>query len=634
MPSSDEPPPRPSAAHATHSDEERNLRLIIDTIPALAWSARPDGSAEFFSQYYLDYIGFSADQAHGLGWTAAVHPDDLPDLVATWQRITAAGGAGEAEARLRKHDGEYRWFLFRANPLHDARGAVVKWYGVNTDIEGRKRAEDALRESERQFRLLVETIPALVWRGTADGDLDYLNQRAVAYLGHTAQGLSGGRWLDVIHPDHRDAAIRRWMHSVATGASYDDVYQLRRADGEFRWTQSVGEPFRDAEGRITQWYGIIVDIDDRKRAEQDLHRSETFLAQAQRLTLTGSLWWDVATGEVVWSDETFRVMAVATTTKPSVEHWLSRVHPDDVSTVREMIERAAADGVNADSQHRLLMPDGAVKHVHVVLQQIGREPRRHQFVGAVTDVTARRRSEMALDEARAELAHVARLATLSTLTASITHEVSQPLSGIITNAATCLRMLDAKPPDLDGARQTARRTIRDGNRAAEVIAGLRALFTRKDSVIESVDLNAATREVMALATDELQRSRILLRSELAADLPAVLGDRTQLQQVVLNLLRNAADAMGAVHDRPRQLLITTLRRPKDVLLSVRDAGPGFDPLMRDHLFEAFYTTKPEGMGIGLSVSRSIIEGHHGRLWADLNDGPGATFSFSIPAQPS
>jgi len=634
MSSSEEPPPRPRAPQVTHSDEERNLRLIIDSIPALAWSARTDGSAEFFSQYYLDYIGFSADQAQGLGWTAAVHPDDLGSLLATWQRIIATGAAGEAEARLRKHDGEYRWFLFRTNPLHDDAGAIVKWYGINTDIEDRKRAEDALRESERQFRLLVETIPALVWRGTADGDLDYLNQRAVEYLGRTAESLSGGRWLEVIHPDHRDATVQRWMDSVSKGTSYDDVYQLRRADGQFRWTQSVGEPFRDAQGRITQWYGVIVDIDDRKRAEQNLRRSETFLAQAQRLTLTGSLWWDVATGHIVWSDETFRVMEVPTTTEPSVELVLSRVYPDDLALVREMIERAAADGVNIDFEHRLLMPDGAVKHVRVVLQQVGREPGRPEFVGALTDVTARRQPEIALDKARAELAHVARLATLSTLTASITHEVSQPLSGIITNAGTCLRMLDATPPDLDGARQTARRTIRDGNRAAEVIAGLRALFTRKESVIESVDLNAATREVMALATDELQRNSIGLRSDLAPDLPEIPGDRIQLQQVVLNLLRNAADAMAAVHDRPRQVLITTRRRDQDVLLSVRDSGPGFDPRLRDQLFDAFYTTKVDGMGIGLSVSRSIVEGHHGRLWADLNDGPGATFSFSIPAPPS
>jgi PAS domain S-box-containing protein len=363
----------------------------------------------------------------------------------------------------------------------------------------RTQAEDALRNSERQYRLLVDTIPALVWRGTADGDLDFLNQRAVEYLGHTAESLSKGRWLDVIHPDHRDATVRRWMQSVASGTSYDDIYQLRRADGQFRWTRSIGEPLRDAHGRIIQWYGVIVDVEERKRTEAELRRSEAFLAQAQRLTLTGSIWWDVATGDVIWSDETFRVMEVPRTTQPSVDLVLSRVHPEDLPVVREHLARAANDGANVEFAHRLLMPEGSVKHVHVVLQNIGRQPGKLEFVGAVTDVTARKeaelenaRAEEALNRARAELAHVARLATLNTLTASIAHEVNQPLTGIITNASTCLRMLDADPPYLDGVRQTATRVLRDGNRAADVIARLRALFTRKEFTLESLDLNAAT----------------------------------------------------------------------------------------------------------------------------------------------
>jgi PAS domain S-box-containing protein len=480
------------------------------------------------------------------------------------------------------------------------------------------------------FRLLVETIPALVWRGTAAGDLNYLNQRAIDYLGHTAESLSNGRWLELIHPDHRDAVVQRWMHSVATGESYDDVYQLRGAEGQFRWIHSVGEPLRDIDGRISHWYGVIVDVDERKRTEVDLRRSEAFLAQAQRLTLTGSIWWDVTTGELIWSDQTFRVIDVPLSTKPSVELALSRVHPEDLLFVRDTLDRAAREGLDLDFEHRLLMPDGAVKYVHLVLQNISAEPDRPRFVGAVTDVTARTRAEAQLRGAYESLAHVARAATLSTLTASIAHEVNQPLTGIITNAATCLRMLDAHPPDLDGARETARRTIRDGNRAADVIASLRALFAKKEFALEPLDLNAATREVLALATSELQRHRIALESGLADDLPWISGDRIHLQQVILNLLRNAVDAMAAVQDRPRHVLITTCRAGDDVRLSIRDSGPGFDPRMTDQLFDAFYTTKGEGMGVGLSVSRSIIEKHHGRLWAELNDGPGATFSLALP----
>jgi C4-dicarboxylate-specific signal transduction histidine kinase len=250
------------------------------------------------------------------------------------------------------------------------------------------------------------------------------------------------------------------------------------------------------------------------------------------------------------------------------------------------------------------------------------------------EAQVRARTE-ALARAQSELAHVARVTSLGALTASIAHEVNQPLSGIITNASTCLRMLAADPPNVDGARETARRTIRDGNRASDVITRLRALFSKKEATTESVDLNEATREVIALSLSELQRNRVILRTELADDLPLVTGDRVQLQQVVLNLLQNASDAMSGVDDRPRQLLIRTEREEGDrVRLSVQDAGVGLDPQAMDRLFEAFYTTKNEGMGMGLSISRSIIERHHGRLWAAPNDGPGATFSFSIPCAPA
>jgi signal transduction histidine kinase len=219
------------------------------------------------------------------------------------------------------------------------------------------------------------------------------------------------------------------------------------------------------------------------------------------------------------------------------------------------------------------------------------------------------------------------------LTASIAHEVNQPLSGIITNAGTCLRMLAADPPNVEGARETVRRTIRDGNRAADVISRLRALYGKKEPTIESVDLNEATREVLALSLSELQRNRVIVQQYLVDDLPLVAGDRVQLQQVILNLFRNASDAMSTIDDRPRDLLIRTEPDDDDrVRLSVSDVGIGFEPQATDKLFEAFYTTKDEGMGIGLSVSRSIIERHHGRLWAMPNNGPGVTFSFSVPCK--
>jgi len=295
-----------------------------------------------------------------------------------------------------------------------------------------------------------------------------------------------------------------------------------------------------------------------------------------------------------------------------------------------MIDRAERGLDDFEYEHRLLMPDGSVKYLHLVAHRTANE-HELEYIGAVQDVTQRRFDEEALSEARSELAKAARTMSLGVLTASIAHEVNQPLSGIITNASTCVRMLDADPPNVEGARITAQRTIRDGNRASEVITRLRALYNRKDFILEPLDLNETALEVIALSRSELQKSQIVLQTEFANELPLVDGDRVQLQQVILNLLLNGADAMSGLYDKPRILSVTTRAvEPDRVLLSVGDLGVGFERGEEQKLFEAFYTTKESGMGIGLSVSRSIIETHNGRLWAESNKGTGAIFTFSLP----
>jgi len=308
------------------------------------------------------------------------------------------------------------------------------------------------------------------------------------------------------------------------------------------------------------------------------------------------------------------------------------VHADDLPRIGPVFTQAIASGTPYDFEARVRRFDGVYRWCQI-RGLPHRDTSEHiaRWYVLLTDINDQKRAEEALSRARSELAHVSRVTTLSALTASIAHEVNQPLSGIITNASTCLRMLAADPPDIDGARVTATRTIRDGNRASDVIVRLRELFIRKEFALEPLDLNEAAREVIALSSNDLQRNRVILQSELADGLSFVTGDRIQLQQVILNLLRNASDAMVDVHDRPRQLLIKTEREDGErVRLAVRDAGVGLSPRSIDSLFDAFYTTKSGGMGIGLFVSRSIVEKHHGRLWAQPNDGPGATFFLSIP----
>jgi signal transduction histidine kinase len=399
--------------------------------------------------------------------------------------------------------------------------------------------------------------------------------------------------------------------------------------------REVGSPSATDLQLIENASHIVGIAIERQMNEKELRRSEAFLAEAQRLSVTGSFSWRVETDEITWSEELYRIFEFARDVPVTLELIGSRVHPEDIPMLNDMIDRARGIGSDFEYEHRLQMPDHSIKYLHLVGHGTRDRDGRLVYIGAAQDVTQHRRSEETLGKVRSELAHVARVTSLGALTASIAHEVSQPLSGIITNASTCLRMLAADPPNVDGARETARRTIRDGNRASEVVTRLRALFSKKETTIEPVDLNEATREVIALSLCELQRNRVILRTELASDLPVVTGDRVQLQQVVLNLLRNASDAMSAVEDRPRQLLVRTERDEGGrVRLTVQDAGVGLAPQAMDRIFEAFYTTKNEGMGMGLSISRSIIERHHGRLWAAPNNGPGATFSFSIPCGPA
>jgi PAS domain S-box-containing protein len=788
---------------------ENELRRVVDALPGLIWTALPDGPIDFVNQRWCEYSHLGVDEAHGGGWQTAIHPVDLPGLLERWRSILVSGEPGEMEARLRRFDGEYRWFLFRASPIADASGHLVKWCGTCTDIEDRKRAEEILNAPwwlqasarEHHFRSVADNIEALAALVTPAGQVELVNRQALEYFGVTLEELKCRAIADIVHPDDILPVRAAWRQAVEAGRPYDVEERLRRADGVYRWFHTRGFPLRDTQGRILLWYLIKRDVDDLKRSETllagekrllemvaschsmseileaicrlvestasgcycsvvlvdpsgtrvehgaapslptsymsacigrpvnmdagpcamaaylneqviapdlttdmrwvewrpralahglqscwstpissaagkvlgafalyydeprepttreqslieqithiasiaveraqndaALKRSEAFLAEAQHLSSIGSFSWRVAADEITWSGEVYRIFEFDQGVPVTLELVCSRVHPDDIPVCNEIIDRARSDGSDFEFEHRLRMTDHSVKYVHIVAHATRDQDGRLEYIGAVQDVTERRLSEEALAKVRSELAHVARVTSLGALTASIAHEVNQPLSGIITNASTCLRMLAADPPNVDGARETARRTIRDANRASDVITRLRALFSRKNATTESVDLNEATQEVIALSLRELQRSRVTLRAELADDLPPVTGDRVQLQQVILNLLLNAADAMSGIDDRPRKLVIRTERDEDDrVRLTVQDTGVGFEPQVVGRLFEAFYTTKSGGMGIGLSVSRSIIESHHGRLWAAPNDGAGATFSFSIPRAPT
>ena len=891
---------------------------LVDVLPGLVWTAFPDGRGDFFNQRWCDYTGLTVEQAMGDGWWGAVHPDDLAALLVAWQSCIDSAKQGEAEARMRRHDGEYRWFLFRCSPLTDARGRVCKWCGINTDIEERKRAEAALRANEQRFRLIVDGLPTPVALMSPEGLPLHVNQQGLEYVGLPFDDLKAWATSDMIHPDDQLATVIKFQRSLATGLPYEAETRYRRADGVHRWFHVDGFPLRD-EGHIVLWYFQFTDIEERKRAEallagerrllemialgvplhpvldalchlaeeidgacqtgillidpisntlqrggacsrasgyidvlaglditggrgpcaraaisktkvivedvesdprwasrwsnlslahgvracwstpilsrkgealgtfavclsapgtptpfqyeligrlthiasiaiervqndmtvkrtlegfraivattpdcvtlvardgtllqvnaiapfvnvpvgqcffdivaledrqryidfhhavcagwkgclefditvhgerrhmethaapfehmdgtvahlgitrdvtarkqaeDDLRRREALMAKTQQLSSSGSFCWHVERGEITWSEELYRLFEVDPRTPITLKLIAERHYPCDVSLLRDMIDRSQT-GLDFEYEHRLLTSDGSIKYLYTQAYATHDQQGRLEYIGAAQDVTQRRRSEEALAGLRAELAHMSRVNTLGVLTASIAHEISQPLLGIITNASTGLRMLGADPPNIEGACETVQRTLRDGRRASEVVARLRALHRKNVVMSDAVDLNEAANEVVDLLRSEMRRHHIVPQLDRADDLPPVMGDRVQLQQVMLNLLLNAIEAMHNIDGRARHLLVRTqLDAGNQVRLVVSDTGAGIDPQHADQLFDAFYTTKSEGMGIGLSVSRRIIEGHGGRLWATPNQGPGATFSFSIPCRSS
>ena len=646
---------------------------MVDSIPAQVAVITPSGEVETLNQPCLEYFGKTLDELKGWASSDPVHPADLPHVIQVLTHALETGQTYEVEARHCRYDGVYRWFHVRGFPLRDSDGRILRWCVLLTDIDDRKRAEAQLAGEKRLLEMVasgadmtdvltelckfVENTAAdctcgiylIDWRttkfrlGAAPSLPASFNDPVEGLTVTPDAGPCGAAALtksQVIvtdieaDPRFQSATIRPLL--LAHGLRSHWSSPIFSRNGEVLGTFAI---FQDHPSSPTQLQlDLIAQVAhiasiaiERALSEEALRRSAAFLAQAQQLSRTGSFSWRVATDEITWSEELYRIYELDLGITPTLEIIRTRVHPEDLTLYEIMVEQARNGADDFEWQYRLLMPDQSIKYMHAVAQATRDPSGQLEYIAAVRDVTARRLSDEALDRARSELAHVARVMSLGALTASIAHEVNQPLSGIITNASTCMRMLDAEPPNVDGARETAKRTIRDGRRAADVITRLRALFTNKDAASELVDLNEATREVIALSRTELERNRVITRTELADELPPVTGDRVQLQQVILNLLRNGSDAMSRVDDRPRELLFRTEVEEGDrVRLSVQDAGIGFEPQSLDRLFQTFYTTKDDGMGIGLSLSRSIIENHHGRLWATPNEGPGVTFSFSIP----
>jgi PAS domain S-box-containing protein len=752
------------------------LQATLNVIPAYAWCAAPSGGLTFVNNRTADYLGFPKDHPLRFGidtgaqWDAHIpllHPDDHEKSRKSWSTCLRTGEFAEESFRVRNAQGGYRWFRSRVEPLRASDGTLLQWVGVNVDIDELKCAEEGLRESEYKLRQLIETVPGLIWSTAPDGEPTHLNQRILDYSGMQFEDYLHGGWEALIHPDDFPETASAFYHAIQTGTSYQVVHRLRRADGEFRWYHVRGEPLRDPQGRIIQWYGLSVDIDEAKKAEDRLRRSEAYLAEAQRLSHTGSAVYN-ETEIPYWSDEAARLFGFDPLQGiPSREAVWQRIHPDDLDRVNENIEHGVREKRSFANEFRIILPDGTVKHIEATNKpvfsasgelleivatgldvterkraeqtlreseakfrdyaetasdwfwEIGpdhkftlltenafgapaadllgtawwdhaldleTEPEKWRLVwatldsrkpfrdfvycsvdgsgspmyvkvsgkpvfdangefrgyrGTGTDVTAlrtveaeARENERRYREVQLELAHANRVATTGQLTASITHEVNQPITAAVTYALAARRFLSAEPPNLREVDDALSLIVKEGNRAGEVVGRIRALIKKAPARKDAVAINDAILEIIALTRAEAANNSVSVRTQLAEGLPRVQGDRVQLQQVLLNLIINAIEAMRDVGEEERELLISTRNEPDGVSVEVRDSGPGFAPADLERVFEAFYTTKPSGLGLGLSICRSIIEAHNGQLWASPNVPHGAIFGFIAPAHPA
>jgi PAS domain S-box-containing protein len=775
---------------------EAQFRRIVDGIPGHVIVMSPTGQVEHLNHQVLEYFGMALGDLKDWAGTDAVHRDDLPRVIAAWKHSVETGHPYDTELRLRRADGVYRWFHARGLPVRSATGDIERWYLLETDIEEQKCAEEALRTSEQSLSRLIETLPAMVWRTTADGETDYINRRLASYTGTPVAGLVERGWENLVHPDELDMVVDAWDRARQAKTALEVTNRIRAADGTYRWFHTRAEPMRDEAGDVVNWYGVDVDVDERKQAERllagekrllemvasgqplvdtlgalcrvveeiaegchcsvvlpdqngatvqriiapslpsdygaafigkpviragspctqaicsktqviaadvaadmqwnaygwgtialahglrscwstpvlslsgealgcfgiyqrepaspsplqeeliarfthlasiaieraqsenMLRQSEAFLAEAQRISLTGSFSWRLGSSSMMWSAQMYRIFGIEPTVPATLELMASRVHPEELPRFWENVERLR-NGIDLDFTQRLLMPDGSVKHLHVVSHAMREASEPVEYVGAVQDVTERQLADEALRATQANLARASQIATVSQLAASIAHEINQPLGALVANAHACQTWLLAQPPNLERAALTVDRIIRDANFAAEVVERIRALFKRSELNRTLLNLNEVIAEVSRLMTGEASARNVRIDTDLEDDLPLIWADRVQMQQVIANLARNGVEAMETNDSDPKVLSILSHRdEAKGVVVEIRDHGPGLEEI--DRVFEPFFSTKENGMGMGLAICRSIVEAHQGQLWATKNEPRGTIFSFALP----
>jgi PAS domain S-box-containing protein len=607
---------------------EQQLLGIIETIPSLLWSASPTLVPTHMSKRLLEYFGAPFEEFVNGGWESFIHPDDLEETAKALLRAMEAGESFSVMHRLRRADGEYRWHHARGEPLRDPDGKIIQWYGLSVDVDDRKLAEETLRKSERELRTLIDVMPAYVGTALPDGTADFFSQRWLDSFGQTREEAMGWGWADVIHPDDVTRVLANWQAGLISGGPVEQELRCRRADGVYHWFLNRNLALRDDEGKIVKWYGILFDINALKETESALQTREQQLVGIIE-TIPSMLWALWPNGEPSHLSKRFLEYFGVPFEEFANWGWVRIIHPDDREETGRLFARALETGGLFNVINRWRRANGEYRWHHTMGEPL-RDPdgKIIQWYGLSVDIDDRKRAEDHLRDTRIKLARASRLATIAELAGSIAHELNQPLMSILANAQAAKRWLNAAPPNIKEMNSSIDRTIRDARAADETMQHIRALFKQESFDKKDVRIPDILHEVIRIVQDDPKKRAVPVECYFEESLPAVTVDQIQIQQVFINLIVNAIEALEGQRVLPLVTLRAAVTDLDRMLIQVIDNGPGVeDP---EGIFDAFMTTKEKGMGIGLAVSRSIVECHGGRLWAENSKAGGAIFNVSLP----
>lgn len=630
-------------AEAAVRDRERELSQLVDMVPSFLWRINADGVPVFFNKRLVDFLGLDVSDADRPGMSrlaaitaAIVHPDDAAGVAEAFERSLATGECLSMHWRMRRADGAYRWMAASAEAMRDQDGRIAQWYGLCHDIDDQVRAEEALRHSKQQLEQMIDAVPVKILSFDPSRRLTYTSKQYLDTVGPPRQPIQDFEALarDIAHPEDFPIMLRRAMDGFTTGEPFVNRFRRLCKDGVYRWIEARAQALRNAGGEIVQWYIASIDIEEEMQAQVALRDRERFLWQLVE-TLPAMIDCAAPDGEPVYRSQQLReflgydLETLDETAGSRLMQTLDAgVHPDDLAAVKKDYGHSLRTGEPYARRHRLRRHDGEYRWM-----ETRAAPMRNgdgaivQWNVICLDIDAEVRAQENLRLAQERLARASQAASLAELSASIAHEVNQPLAAVVWNSQACQRWLTASPPNLDRALTTAERIIRDANAAADVVSRVRALFKQAVAPRHRASIGDLIADVGRLLADRTSRTRVDVAVDVAADLPAVPFDVVQIQQVLVNLMRNAIEAMDGHTAAPR-VRVRAVRDGAALRVEVSDNGPGV--LHADKVFDAFFTTKQSGMGMGLAICRSIVESHGGRLGVERNDAGGATFAFTLP----